>query len=529
MQNIQLPCELNHATLERCFLKRIEGVIWIVSVKTIDGIELRIPPARRNEFSIVGSNGRQAARPHRTDTSRIRPASPVNNTETSAAKSRLVSQLPSNVESAESRADVPAVASPPSKPRSQSVQQLLAGKINPLQRRLLKRGLESLRTGLPPQDPALSRYFSVGLEPCFKEVKEFLRATRDGGSAMVIRGAYGCGKTLTLQTSQFAALHNNFVFSETEIDASEVRLDRSPTIYSTLLQKMKFPDGGCGVEHLLTLVHKWFVESDAPSQPKALYEILNRRIQCEPLAWLLSDRDIVNKPSMLQALRGVPMSPARLRGIHPLPNVRPNWPYFKYGTQGDVGSFLISGIARLLTLIGYGGWIVALDEMEKWQDVNLTFQDRASSLLGGLIWSAFALEGDRDCKKTAIQFDWDWTCDHSDRLKHGRFAGGSPFTTRSRCNLGIIIAMTPRGQAAPELAWREFGDLRFVDLPGYQLTSFHEHFDKVAVVFRKIYDDIEIPPSCKEKAEHEWRNTADHSPRSAAIAIFGALSDLRGI
>ena len=89
--------------------------------------------------------------------------------------------------------------------------------------------------------------------------------------------------------------------------------------------------------------------------------------------------------------------------------------------------------------------------------------------------------------------------------------------------------MTPRGQEAPDLAWRECGDLRFVDLPGYQLASFHEHFDKVAVVFRKINDDIEIPPSCKKKAEHEWRNTADHSPRSAAIAIFGALSDLRGI
>ena len=53
MQDIQLPCELDHAILERCFLKRIEGVIWIVSVKTPDGIEFRVPPSRHKEFSIM--------------------------------------------------------------------------------------------------------------------------------------------------------------------------------------------------------------------------------------------------------------------------------------------------------------------------------------------------------------------------------------------------------------------------------------------------------------------------------------------
>ncbi|MEZ6081257.1 MAG: hypothetical protein R3C56_37980 [Pirellulaceae bacterium] len=237
---------------------------------------------------------------------------------------------------------------------------------------------------------------------------------------------------------------------------------------------------------------------------------------------MLSDRNIRNKPLLIEALGGTPLGISSLRHMHALPNQQPRWQYFKYGTQGDVGSYLISGVARLVKLLGFDGLVIALDEMEKWQDLDWRNQERAGNLLGGLIWGATAPQGSREC----VHAHFDWTCQHSEEMSHSGFNGGCRFTTSHPCNLGIVIAMTPRGENAPEDTWQEYGQLTIVDLPQYTLASFRAHFDKISSLYEKAYS-FKAPPDCRDAAEKSWRKSNDHSARSGAIAITSAIDEWR--
>ena len=108
---------------------------------------------------------------------------------------------------------------------------------------------------------------------------------------------------------------------------------------------------------------------------------------CEPLAWLLSDPRLTSKESLIGLLGCEPgYKASRSRAEHITPVERCVWPEFNATTQGDFGSYLLSGIGRLCRLLGFRGFVIILDEMEKWQDLNWSEQTRAGNLLGGLIW-----------------------------------------------------------------------------------------------------------------------------------------------
>lgn len=387
----------------------------------------------------------------------------------------------------------------------------------------LRRAIRSLATGLSPEDPELTLSLSVGLEEPFASLDQFYKNVSAGGAAMVVRGAYGCGKTLTLQSAKAKALARNFVCSETEIDSSEVRLDQAPTVYATLMRSLRFPDGGRGLDHLLDLFDKWLISEQAPHSAAQLFSWLEGRIECSYLAWMLAARNLRQTRELMEALKGAPIPLSKLRAAHPLPNEPGRWQYFKFGTQGDVGSYLISGVAKLVTFLGFSGLIMALDEMEKWQDLDWKNQDRASNLLGGLIWGASEPEGNRECTYRASE----WACPHTPLMNHSAFNRGCPFSTTSRCHLGVLIAMTPRGEEAPEHVWQNYGKLEIIDLPSYTLASFYNHFAKITAIFEQAYE-LEVPTDeVLAEAESAWRGSSDRSARSGSLAITEALENWR--
>src|SRR5262249_13161591 len=117
--------------------------------------------------------------------------------------------------------------------------------------------------------------------------------------------------------------------------------------------------------------------------------LLEKEIQCKPLAWLLSGLAAREKPELIGLLACEPGATVALaRDAHVLGRSAGDWPAFSAGTQGDFGSYLLSGVGRLARFLGYRGLIVILDEMEKWQDLDWNAQCRAGNLLGGLIWAA---------------------------------------------------------------------------------------------------------------------------------------------
>lgn len=234
-------------------------------------------------------------------------------------------------------------------------------------------------------------------------------------------------------------------------------------------------------------------------------------------------RDLRQSAELIEALKGAPIPLSSLRAAHPLPNEPGRWQYFKFGTQGDVGSYLISGVARLVNLLGFSGLIMALDEMEKWQDLDWRNQERASNLLGGLIWGATASVGNRVCTYRGNR----WDCSHSQLMNHSAFNRGSQFSTPSPCHLGVLIAMTPRGEEAPEYVWQNYGELKMIDLPRYTRASFDNHFDKITKIFEQVYELVVPASEVRAVAEANWRGSSDRSARSASLAITDALENWR--
>lgn len=407
-----------------------------------------------------------------------------------------------------------------------------------------------MANGLVPNDRDC-RGFSVGNDAVQRSVEDFLGAVaEEGGRSVVIRGCYGQGKTFNLHLMKHLALEAGFVVASTEIDSFENQLDKPHSVYRGLIQNLRFPDAG--TNGALGLVQRTqeklrstmdaqpgdgspvrvsrlslVADKTGPLQAKLraidARRILEEHTQCRPLSWLLSDTSGSEKPNLVGLLACQPgLSAASARRAHILDGTPRDWPSFSAGTQGDFGSYLLSGISRLSRFLGYRGLIIILDEMEKWQDLDWKAQSRAGNLLGGLIWGAGAPQGSRSCKRGLHG------CDHSGLLTHSIRCQGYPFSTVDRCHLGLAIAMTPRGDEGPEFSWSKYGAMEIVDLPHVTASLVDEYVRRVFPAYCQAYSiEPKMPAELPATAIRQWRLAGDASMRSAVQSVLFVLENWR--
>lgn len=286
------------------------------------------------------------------------------------------------------------------------------------------------------------------------------------------------------------------------------------------MRNLRVPDGnsassGCRV--LAEKVQHLLADKSANSCRRAWLE---ERLGCFPLSWLFSDPQLTSKPALLGILEGDPNFPAsRARQSHVERAPPAFWPYFNAGTQGDFASFILSGIGRLANVLGYSGFIIVMDEMEKWHELNWYEQTRAGNLLGGLIWGATAEPGCRaedDLPKS---------------LNHSRRCGGYPFSTQQRSHVGIAIAMTPRGECDVDQSWFDYGPILMGDVPVLSERLLDQYCGSVAPFFAAAFGLVapskaEIGTIARE-ALRMWREYGDFSNRSGVQSVIAALDAWR--
>jgi hypothetical protein len=455
--------KLLHARLGLCELVRVEGTDWIVK-PTSGGVHYRVPPEKRSQFQPV----REAPRP---------------------APQPSFERIPS--------------------PKS------LAG-------RNARRMIESLRIGLPTLNGS-TRHLAVGFHETDKLINWFLKdVDQEGGSAMTLQGAYGQGKTFALTLLEEMAREAGFITACTEIDATENRLNKPHHIYRDLMRSLRLPDvPGQGARILAQKTHA-LLQHKCPGDGYERKRWLEAQVGCFPLSWLLSDPRLPDKPALVGLLEGDPNYPVHLaRNHHACPAIARMWPAFTAGTQGDFASFVLSGVGRLARVLGYKGFVVIMDEMEKWHELNWAEQSRAGNLLGGLIWGATADEGHRGMD------------DHPGILSHSGRCGGYPFTTERQCHVGLAIAMTPRrDDDSPEKIWSFYGPVRVGNVPALSEDLLFEYCRRVVPFFATAFGVQ--PPQEEElkfiagEAVEIWRKHGDLNTRSgvqAAIAAFDHWRD----
>ncbi len=539
---------LRHPTLGECELVRIEGVNWIVRECASRALH-RISPNRRAEFQAIF----QATCPQPVTTgitphevallSESPPASAPN-----AGKLSLDTPdselLPLAVQENSSR---DSNESSSAKVRESFGQLVASSDVAPQLReesgnnhpnheaRRWRQAFESLRTGLSLPTVEL-RQLAVGIAPIEQRMRNLLDdVAKDGGRSLVLRGDYGRGKTFCLEVLKQMALESGYLVASTEIDAFENQLHKPDRIYRSLMKNLRIPgDGPQGVRGLAQRTHGFLfkrpIEGVSDSRKAdAIRRMLKTELQCAPLAWLLSDPDLMEKPLLLDLLACEPGTPpGAARRSHVIHGQPRDWPAFRAGTQGDFASYLLSGIGRLSRMLGFQGLILVLDEMDLWEDLpNWKAKDQAGNLLGGLIWGASAECGNRTCKKPAQ------ICNHPKSLWHSNLGHGYPFSTESRCSLGLAIAMTPRGDDGPEVKWSEYGLLEVVDLPRLEATHLEEYCRRVFPFYCRAYGiDAALPDRMPNEAIQRWRTSGDDTTRKAiqsVVEAFDAWRDSRSV
>lgn len=461
---------LVHPKWGACELIGTEGTNWLIRVVS-SGQTLRFPSEARREFRVEGGDSPTVQRP-------VPIAAPAS--------------LPSS----------PPQLYPPGHPR------------------LLRRAFESLRTGLPPLD-GVARQLAMGFDAMEGPFHSFLQSVESGGGSLVINGQYGQGKTFSLRMLQEIGLELGFATSLIEIDISETRLDRPHQVYRAVLQNLRLPGSATtgaaglavGVESALrtkglrsaTERHRWLTQS----------------IESPPLCWLFTDPEVAQKPGLLGLLAGDPtLGVHRGRRSHQYWPESAIWPYFRYGTQGDVAANLLSSIGLCVKHMGHKGLLLLMDEMEEWQALRWQDQTRACNLVGGLIWGASAAEGQRERSHEPAG------------LWHSGW-GGASFSTRRRCHLGLAIALTPRSDADdPIHQWRAFGPVDLAALPQLTERRLRDYCATLATQFASAYG-IKAPSEqtlsrMAGDAVQSWKQDGLLTTRSAVQSIVTVLDTWRG-
>ena len=457
-----LVTQLRHSQWGPCQLVRVEATDWIVRVEST-GVLYRVRSEARSQFEVV----------------RNTPTPDV------AARSPIEFVIPTSAAARNAR-----------------------------------RAIESMRVGLPSLDGS-TRQLATGFNETESLIRRFLRdIDSDGGGAMVLKGAYGQGKTFALTVLQEIALECGFVATRMEIDATENRLNKPHHIFRNLMRNVQVPGvAGPGVRELVSKTVE-LLAKECPGDAFKRQQWLNEQLGCFSLGWLLSDPEIQRKPHLLGILECDPNYPAAwARMYHRNPPMARTWPAFSAGTQGDFASFILSGVGRLVRLLGFRGFIIILDEMEKWHELNWADQCRAGNLLGGLIWGATAEEGQRGRK------------DHPRILEHSQRCGGYPFTTEQRTHVGVAIAMTPRGEAAdPEGIWCQYGTILIGHVPKFNNEELVAYSRAVVPLFAKAFG-VAGPNGAGTEANSRrgtlnWRRHGDLMTRSGVQAVIACVRQM---
>jgi hypothetical protein len=173
-------------------------------------------------------------------------------------------------------------------------------------------------------------------------------------------------------------------------------------------------------------------------------------------------------------------------------------------------------------MLGYKGFVVIMDEMEKWHELNWFQQTQAGNLLGGLIWGATAEVNSRGAKNEP----------KVEGFTHSNRCGGYPFTTELRCHIGIAIAMTPpRDYDISDELWSRYGTINNANVPTIKKDKLFKYCERVVPIFAEAYGLAEPKPDeldhIATNAIKIWQTHSELNTRYGVQAVIAAFDHWR--
>lgn len=263
----------------------------------------------------------------------------------------------------------------------------------------LRRVVERLREGL--FDPLGVRLLTTGETRLNKIFDTGVKALgRDKPSHLCICGAYGQGKSHSLNYIKQRALDQNFVVSYVNLDPRQVPFHDFKDVYRAMMEAMRFPNGqNSFVNVWKNFANKWLampenkqktcsdlIPEQIPHRFKAvLTAMVQKNISIPPQKRKLKKHDQF-KPRefswiLKNALMGKNIPAWRLRSVFYYRQVS----FYKENSlvcnEQDQYLDMVQGMAKLFQKIGFAGWLVLFDEGESIVQTRITSRSKSYKLL----------------------------------------------------------------------------------------------------------------------------------------------------
>ncbi len=221
--------------------------------------------------------------------------------------------------------------------------------------------VEALRSGIPSR--AVGQYFSEARPRIMKEISERLDAVCGQGrsSGMIISGKYGEGKTHLLNTVFHMADSRNMVVSLISL-SKETPMDKLYLIYQKIMQNTYLP--GRRQPGFMHEMQK--ISANSPVANEMLFYAL-KQLETDKLYYLfrsyLNTEDSDEKFLLQADMEGDFIANAPLKKIYRRifgQPVKYNVNFTKTKHCRDYFSFM----SHLFLQLGYGGWVILIDETE---------------------------------------------------------------------------------------------------------------------------------------------------------------------
>ncbi|WP_457552782.1 BREX system ATP-binding domain-containing protein [Desulfobacula sp.] len=263
----------------------------------------------------------------------------------------------------------------------------------------LRRVVERLREGL--FDPLGVQLLSTGeakLNKIFNKGAACL--STDKPSHLCVCGAYGQGKSHSLNYIKQRALNHNFVVSYVNLDPRQVPFHNFKDVYRALMEAMTFPKGQQSFVNIWKdFVKKWqtrpensnkmiqdLIPDQIPHRFKSILTAIAQKNLIIPAQKRKLKKHTRFKPRsfswvLQNALMGKDIPVFRLRAAFYYRGVS----FYKENSlvcnKHDQYLAMIYGMAELFQKIGFNGWIVLFDEGESIVQTRITCRSKSYELL----------------------------------------------------------------------------------------------------------------------------------------------------
>ncbi len=373
--------------------------------------------------------------------------------------------------------------------------------------------IEAFKLGIVPGEDV--PHFTFGRDKQIQFVKETLKDLARGGTALLVEGPYGSGKTHFASYIEYLALQQGFAVARADLDPVEVSPYKPKRIYRALMSTLRWPrpDGEVGNfdDAFETLLIPSDIDMDDHHYFRIFYRIRKRNPSNAQIAslkaWLsgeLFDRGDLDR--------------LRIPGLPLL---------YDHTTAADHLCYLLTGWSIFFKKHHLKGLLLIFDEAETVFNYAHRFEKhRGMNTLRGLI--DVALGRRETLRSRPLHFDPHQRCylDESGHVHSG--IKPLPYAYQLPAYLGVIFTVTPVVDTWYARLKALVPETRHLVLWNLVTDDYREILAYVVRLYQSIYPEVNLKTPERESLFQSlksllWEGTEPPNPRRFLKALLEAL------